>query len=420
MQAQSSVTLYGRAEATVEFGRKNEFSSTSTVGNVTTRNTTFQNSNLLGLSAAEITGLAGAFNAGAIGLAATPQQTGVSKPSFALQDGNSLGDGSSRFGLRGTEDLGGGLSALFQLEAGVNIDDGSSGNGGGNLFSRTAIVGLKGGFGEVTAGRQVNPAFKVQGAGQAMGAMNGITDAGAIVIPAAGGVRSSNSVRYATPDFGGFTAEVLLAAPEARGTTTSGANAVESKSNMGSSLALNYNAGPLYVGVGYDQRKVGLRTSNFTTGAFVSDIGADRKTWVLSTAYDLGFVKPFVSYTRDKSALSSTTPGVVGHAAVTEKAWSLGATAPLSTNGLLFAEYGNSKTSFGASVNGTSVLAAGDTVGGKERAFSIGYRHNLSKRTWVQSAYGFYKQESWDRGTGFADIDTTKQRALALTVSHVF
>jgi predicted porin len=64
----------------------------------------------------------------------------------------------SRIGFRGTEDLGGGLQALFVLEGGVNVDTGTSGQGN-RLFGRQAYVGLKGGFGTVTLGRQTNMTF---------------------------------------------------------------------------------------------------------------------------------------------------------------------------------------------------------------------------------------------------------------------
>ncbi|WP_194722578.1 porin, partial [Noviherbaspirillum malthae] len=71
----------------------------------------------------------------------------------ALQSGQQSG---SRIGFRGTEDLGGGLSAIFTLENGFNIDDGTLGQGG-RLFGRQAFVGLQGGFGAVKLGRQYNP-----------------------------------------------------------------------------------------------------------------------------------------------------------------------------------------------------------------------------------------------------------------------
>ena len=61
----------------------------------------------------------------------------------------------SHWGLRGTEDLGNGLSAIFTLESGFNTGTGTSGQGG-RLFGRQAFVGLKGDWGQVAFGRQYN------------------------------------------------------------------------------------------------------------------------------------------------------------------------------------------------------------------------------------------------------------------------
>ena len=60
---------------------------------------------------------------------------------------------TNRWGLRGTEDLGGGLSAIFNLEGGINVDTGAS-SSATKLFDRAAVVGLRGDFGTVTLGRQ--------------------------------------------------------------------------------------------------------------------------------------------------------------------------------------------------------------------------------------------------------------------------
>jgi predicted porin len=69
----------------------------------------------------------------------------------------SLGGGMfpSRLGFRGAEDLGGGLKAIFTLEAGIYMDTGASGQGN-RLFGRQAWVGLAGNWGQVTLGRNYN------------------------------------------------------------------------------------------------------------------------------------------------------------------------------------------------------------------------------------------------------------------------
>lgn len=68
---------------------------------------------------------------------------------------NLAGSVPSRWGLRGTEDLGNGLSAIFTLESGFNPGTGTS-NQGGRLFGRQAFVGLQGDWGQLTFGRQYN------------------------------------------------------------------------------------------------------------------------------------------------------------------------------------------------------------------------------------------------------------------------
>ncbi len=404
--AQSTVELYGRAEVTTEVGYKQ--TRTSTTGTV--NNAAFQN------------------NTGAVAIGVFPTAanaalavSGTGKPQLTVQDGNTVGDGSSRFGLRGTEDLGGGLKAVFQMEAGVNIDDGSAGNGGGNLFSRTAMVGLEGGFGRVTAGRQVNPAFGVQAAGQAMGTMNNYIDSAGLVIPAAGGVRSSNSVMYTTPNFGGLTVSALYAAAEDKGTARAGANVVTTNNKPGMSLGLNYASGPLYLGFGYDLRKAANSTADAITSVVNASTSAKTGQWVASASYDLGVVKPFFSYTQQKVDASTLAGGVTSNIGGKEKAWTLGLTAPVGA-GLAFAEYGNSKTgSMYSNANGANLLQNID-MSGKETAYSFGYRYSLSKRTFAQAAYGTYKQTAsvTNNGTAVNTTDTLKRSGLALTLSHAF
>jgi len=74
---------------------------------------------------------------------------------------------TSRIGFRGTEDLGGGLKAIFNLEAGVAADTGAQDAAG--LFQRRAVVGLEGDFGTVTLGREYSPIASIAGASDEFG-----------------------------------------------------------------------------------------------------------------------------------------------------------------------------------------------------------------------------------------------------------
>ncbi len=157
------------------------------------------------------------------------------------------GISGSRWGMRGTESLGGGLNAVFVTEGGFASDTGALGQGG-LLFGRQAYVGLNGGFGSLTLGRQYAPAFYVQcnaddsfggclTAWSAVANMNGFF---------ANTLRPNNAIIYATPNMGGVTAALMWSAGE----STAGTSASRT---FGANL--QYKKGPLYAGLGYSDQK---------------------------------------------------------------------------------------------------------------------------------------------------------------------
>jgi predicted porin len=77
----------------------------------------------------------------------------------AMIEGGSAGLQGSRWGLRGTEDLGGGLKSLFVLESGFYSNNGALTQGGA-MFGRQAYVGLSNSIGTLTLGRQYDPGFQ--------------------------------------------------------------------------------------------------------------------------------------------------------------------------------------------------------------------------------------------------------------------
>ena len=372
--AQSSVTMYGIAEATVDLAYKSTLDSSSQtrVGTVVTNSAVVNT---------------------------------TTKAGFRVQDGNSQGTGTSRIGWRGTEDLGGGLKANFQLEMGIRIDDGAtttpgvtntnSGDSGGNTFGRNAWVGASGGFGEIRLGRQVLGSFATQAGGWSAGSSNGLYDAGSSTAPAMGGVRFSNAIRYITPNLGGFTGSVMLSAPEStlstnNGVAGAGNTTSTAKPKTGFDLALDYANGPLYVGFGYNSRGA---SASATTGA-PSSVAANSsiKAYTLSAAYDLGVVKPYFNYTRQKTNLNgATSVGPVSFNDDTvEKAFQLGVRAPIGA-ATHISGYGNSKLTFASATALTATTATGTAVEGKEKAFQIGLQYPLSKRTLIETNYGQYK-----------------------------
>lgn len=155
----------------------------------------------------------------------------------------------SRLGVLGSEDLGGGLSAVYQYEFGVDVTEGTS----GFENNRPKFVGLKGGFGTVTAGTQDTPYYNVAGIVDIFNSAKTFgSDAwlgGGFESDQVGRglafTRLDNSIYYATPEFSGFSGEVMLVMDGA--TRTVGFSDGIDIWN----IALKYEQGPFFAGVSY-------------------------------------------------------------------------------------------------------------------------------------------------------------------------
>ncbi|MDR6376936.1 porin (plasmid) [Paraburkholderia strydomiana] len=148
----------------------------------------------------------------------------------------------SRFGLRGTEDLGGGLKALFVLENGFDVNNGRLGQGG-LMFGRQAYVGLSSQFGTVTLGRQYDSVVDYVGPLEAGDQWGGYIAAHPGDIDNFNNAyRTNNTVKYTSADYAGL---------KFGGTYSFGGVAGNFTSNQIWSLGAGYNNGPLVLGVGY-------------------------------------------------------------------------------------------------------------------------------------------------------------------------
>lgn len=153
---------------------------------------------------------------------------------------------TSRWGMRGSEDLGGGMKAFFNIESTLINDTGAAGLGFGggtaagttqSLFDRAALVGLSGDFGSVSLGRQNILGVDSIGQGDPIGLAHPATNpnvafsalnAGAIYqsFGTNGGgaaLRQNNSIRYLTPVFAGFGGALMYGAGERAGNSSAGA-----------------------------------------------------------------------------------------------------------------------------------------------------------------------------------------------------
>ena len=271
---------------------------------------------------------------------------------------------SSRFGFKGTEDLGGGLKAGFQLESGFNSDNGAS---AATFFGRQSEVNLSGGFGMVRLGNFTPESYYATADYVSMHNHDTGSSSDALYYdPVSYGVLGQkNKIAYRTPDFGGFTAEAAVLMHE---------KAAGTNNKNGVDLAANYNLGALALGAGYsqvdDQKQLGLRAL-YTFGQFVvggyyqrndEDAAGSRNNFRLAGAYMMGASELHVNVGRANS-------------------WS---------------NFANSAAT----------------------QFTLGYNYNLSKRTKV---YGYYTKvnnsANADYMTGANGVDFS---SVAVGVRHNF
>ncbi|BBA39475.1 MULTISPECIES: porin [Burkholderia] len=164
---------------------------------------------------------------------------GQGNNSWSMGSGNLQG---SRFGLKGSEDLGGGLKAIFQLENGFNSASGTLGQGG-RMFGRQAFVGLQSDqYGTLTLGRQYDPLVDLVQAVTADNYFGSVFATPGDVDNNDNSLRVSNAIKYTSPVWAGLQVEALYALGGVAGSTGKGQTWA---------AAAAYNNGPLGVAAGY-------------------------------------------------------------------------------------------------------------------------------------------------------------------------
>lgn len=313
---------------------------------------------------------------------------------------------SSRFGFRGSESLGGGMNAIFQLESGFASDTGAGGTSGGvaQLFGREAWVGLNGGFGEVKVGYGLTPYDDVLGWAHHQGANswenrnNGVSGGAGFAkrdlftnyvnstgcTSSAFDARYGNSISYKTPTIaGGLTMRTQYAL----------IGEASSNSCNAWDTAVLYSAGPMRFGVTYAMHKrfTGLGGTSLATA---TKPNFDQDALRAYASFDFGAAKIDATYETARYKLA--TP-------LKYKYWEIGALAPLGawTLGAQYSQRDNG-LAYAYTVTPTgpafAVTAAGLTRanwangGGKHLALTADY--SLSKRTTIRSYYAQLKNET--------------------------
>ena len=233
-----------------------------------------------------------------------------------LKSVDSGGESGSRWGIRGSEDLGGGMKANFIFEQGIDITDnsvpqgsiggGASGGFGGSstqphsssgsrFFGRTSTVGLSGAFGEVRFGRGYNPIFLVQATADPFGA-GFVGQVSNLYVN--NFIRNDNAVYYDTPRFAGVQLSgVYQFGESATNSTALAATGQAKRGNDRYGAGITYANGPIYAGAGYEQIKSNL------------DLYRAR-TFDVAGTYDFGFMKLHAIYWRTKNDNPNNVAGI--------------------------------------------------------------------------------------------------------------
>lgn len=300
-----------------------------------------------------------------------------------MKSRNQVFDQGSRLGFRGTENLGGGLKAVFQLESGINVDtgsqtgaDGTANASTGFLASRDSFAGIEGNWGRVTFGRQsvwwTNANDLTQAAYINVGVQFATGGFGRVGSPSA---RTNNVVAYQSPTWSGFSGN-LSYAPQSE---ASGPGLNTDGHLWGVTL--------LYRGASPFTAQLDYATKENTT------VGSAAQNQITGTKLGLGW-----AYTRDANLSlilirleNENNAALAGFYGATDKlkqnAWQLNWTHMFG-NLQAMAQYGTMADIKGCSGAGNSC----DNTGAK--AFLVSAKYHLSKRTGVYVSYTELKNES--------------------------
>ncbi len=290
---------------------------------------------------------------------------------------NGLFNNSSRFGFKGTEDLGGGLKAGFQLESGFASDTGAGtgwpglpNTGTGINFGRQSEVNLSGGFGMVRLGNFTPESYYATA--DYVGLHNHDTGSSSDALYQDpvwfNGLGTKNKVGYRSPSFGGLTFDAAVNLHE---------KAAGTNNKNGYDLAANYNVGALALGAGYsqvdDDKQLGLRAlytvGQFTVGGYYQrndeTLLGTRNNFRLAGMYALGASEFHLNVGRANSWSN------VSDSAATQ--YTVGYNYNLSKRTKVYGYYTRLNNGANGSYTPNSAIATGQDFS----SVAVGVRHNF-------------------------------------------
>ncbi|HEX9301212.1 MAG TPA: porin [Casimicrobiaceae bacterium] len=342
---------------------------------------------------------------------------------------------SSRLGVRGTESLGGGTNAIFQIEERFDASSQSTVTNGGDSF-----VGLQGGWGTMKIGYFLTPYDDIAPIfGSVPTLITGILGSSAVWSntgwignsQAAGAFddRAGNSLRYDTPNISGFTASFQIAGRDASGNDEGGDLTQQRRHAVIYGVNGLYTNGPFQAGIAYE--------SHNKTRAGTLQNAAHDQAWTIAAAYTFGPVKLSGVFEQVKydSPLLGATP-VNGD--LKRNMWGVSMIGNFGP-GQMYAGWfrGNDGKGSAACVTVAGVttcprvgaVTQGDQTG--VNMYEVSYTYPLSKRTLMyagyvmidndkNAAYNFHVNQITGVCTGNGAVcgDSARPQGLALGIVH--
>jgi len=293
----------------------------------------------------------------------------------------------SRFGMRGSENLGGGLRGFFQIEAGLTGRDGTT-TSNNQLFNRHAWVGLAGSMGELTLGRQdtLHRTLNLSNYNDVAteGELSVTTSNSGLQLMQNFGSRVNNAVRYTSPAFSGVRVRVQSALGQRSTASTNG-------------ILVTYDQGPLRVALAREQYD----------GDGVTGISRWNEVTTIGGQYNLGVATLALGYQKTEKLLASAAANTLTSAAALpdHTAFNIGVIYPVTKQLALRVQYTTSTTDTPAS--GTTAASSRDYA-----RTGVSARYAFSSRTF---GYVAYNQREVDVPTASAN-----KSAIGAGISHAF
>lgn len=286
----------------------------------------------------------------------------------------------SRFGMRGSENIGGGLRGIFQLEAGLNAENGTMAGSGSQLFNRHAWVGLAGGFGEFTVGRQETMHRVANNGGyndvSTEGELSITTSNSGLQLMQNFGTRVNNAVRYTSPAFSGLRVRVQSALGQKASASTNG-------------VMVSYDQGPFKAALVHE----------YYDGSGITGPSRWNEVTTLSGQYNFGAFTLALGYQQTDNLLASASVPASTAVYGDHTAYNVGVIVPVTKALTLRVQYTESSTKVGTSDR-------------DHARTGISARYSLSPRTYMYLAY---TEKDVDLPTA-----TANKNSLGLGLSHAF